>query len=495
LKAERRADMTSRKTLLLRRHRRKKRIALAAFALALAATGVFAGAGWFLLLLFLAWIAHEAWLSDHLFYAPQADYLYRFDEGAEVLPTGFSDGRLTLAADTALGADDTLILAVTLRAGWTGRFLDPAVIIEANESAGNGETSALPQPERDCQTFERGASGMRYLNLTGLAKTLETGGLRLVGRHCRLEGAPRLWRMTHPDYRQKRLLVVAPHADDAELAAFGLYSQAREVWIVTLTAGEIEAGYYRRMGLSAVEAARLKGRLRAWDSVAVPSWAGIPAERAIQLGYFCLQLPVMRETPAEAAPSREADLDDTRFFRAYNRVRLGSDRDGAPSWNNLLADLREIILSARPEVIVLPHPSFDPHPDHVAAGEAVRQALADSAWQPEALLRYANHLHDNDRWPMGEAHAGVALPPLFADAGSLLPWSLPLEPSRQTDKAMALAMMHDLAPPASFKKRLRRALQRALAGRGHPPYGENEYFRKAVRRHELFWVETGARNC
>jgi hypothetical protein len=90
---------------------------------------------------------------------------------------------------------------------------------------------------------------------------------------------------------------------------------------------------------------------------------------------------------------------------------------------------------------------------------------------------------------MGDAHTGVALPPLFADAEPLLPWSLPLEPSRQIDKAMALAMVHDLAPPVSFKKRLRRALQRALAGRRHPPYGENEYFRKAVRRHELFWVE------
>jgi LmbE family N-acetylglucosaminyl deacetylase len=490
--------MISRKTLLLQRHRRKKRAALALFALALCGTGIFAGAGWVPPLLVLAWIAHEAWFSDHLFYAPKADYTYRFDERTEALRIDFSDGRLTLAAGAALDADDTLILAVNLRAGWTGRFLDPTVIVEADGrgalgNAVSGEASALPRPKRDCQTFERGAKGVRYLNLTGLAEVLETGGLRLSTRHCRLEGAPRLWRAAHPDYRQKRLLVIAPHADDAELAAFGLYSQAKEVWIVTLTAGEIEAGHYQRMGLSAVEAARLKGRLRAWDSIAVPAWAGVPAERAIQLGYFCLQLPVMRETPAAAAPSREADLRDTRFFRACNRIRLGSDRDGVPSWNNLLADLREIILAARPEAIVLPHPSFDPHPDHAAAGKAVREALADSAWQPEVLLHYANHLHDNDRWPMGEAHTGVALPPLFAEAGSLLPWSLPLDPSRQTDKAMALAMVHDLAPPLPLKKRLRRALQQALAGRRHPPYGENEYFRKAVRRHELFWVETADR--
>jgi LmbE family N-acetylglucosaminyl deacetylase len=464
--------------------------------LALGATGIFAGAGWVPPLLVLAWIAHEAWFSDHLFYAPEADYTYRFDERAETLPVDFSDGRLTLIGDTTLDADDTLILAVALRAGWTWRFLDPAVIVEANasrvspENAGSGKSTAPSWPEKDCQTFERGVNGVRYLNLTGLAKALKTGGLRLSGRHCRLEGTPRLWRAAHPDYRQKRLLIVAPHADDAELAAFGLYSQAKEAWIVTLTAGEIEAGHYRRMGLSAIEAARLKGRLRAWDSVAVPLWAGIPAERAIQLGYFCLQLPAMREASAEAVPSREADLCDTRFFRAFNRFRLGSD--GVPSWNNLLADLREIILAARPEIIILPHPTFDPHPDHVAAGEAVREALADSAWQPDVLLHYANHLHDNDRWPMGEAHTGVALPPLLADAEPLLPWSLPLTLSRQTDKAMALAMMHDLAPPLPFKKHLRRALQRLLAGRRHPPYGENEYFRKAVRRHELFWVEAGA---
>jgi hypothetical protein len=52
---------------------------------------------------------------------------------------------------------------------------------------------------------------------------------------------------------------------------------------------------------------------------------------------------------------------------------------------------------------------------------------------------------------------------------------------------MALGMMHDLQPPAPFKRRLRRSLQRLLAGRSGSPYGENEFFRKAVRRHELFW--------
>ncbi|MHC3970536.1 PIG-L family deacetylase, partial [Pseudomonas aeruginosa] len=122
---------------------------------------------------------------------------------------------------------------------------------------------------------------------------LGEGRIRLRGRHCRLVGEPTLWRARHPDYRERRVMVIAPHADDAELAAFGLYSQACEAWIVTLTAGEIETEHYRRMGLDGIAAARLKGRLRAWDSQAVPAWGGVPAERCVQLGYFCLQLPAM----------------------------------------------------------------------------------------------------------------------------------------------------------------------------------------------------------
>ncbi|MNP84521.1 hypothetical protein D3C76_1838630 [compost metagenome] len=58
----------------------------------------------------------------------------------------------------------------------------------------------------------------------------------------------------------------------------------------------------------------------------------------------------------------------------------------------------------------------------------------------------------------------------------------------QLDKAMALAMEHDLHGGQVFKRRLRRWIQRVLAGRRWPETGSNDFFRKAVRRHELFWV-------
>ncbi|WP_130903949.1 PIG-L family deacetylase [Pseudomonas sp. Sample_22] len=463
----------SRKQQLLKRHRRNKRIGLLIALGMLIVMGLLV-AWWLpLVLAVLGWIAHEAWFADHLFYSPNDDYQYSFPPYTPQPKVHLNGDRLRLDDGVMLVEDATLVLALRVKSTWLGRFLDPVV-----ELAGGDNPDRL--------TFERGVNGLRYLNLSGQAQVLSQGELRLRGRFCRLLGEPVLWAIEHPDYRRQRVMVIAPHADDAELAAYGLYSQADEAWIVTLTAGEIEAEHYQQMGLDKVQASRLKGRLRTWDSIAVPRWAGVAESRCVQLGYFCLQLATMQASPAQPAGSREADLSDTRVFRQLNPFALPGDVDGAPTWNNLLADLRELLLRAQPQVIVLPHPTLDPHPDHICAHAAVLEALQGLDWQP-TLLGYANHLHDNDRWPMGNSGTGVALPPVFDAASLLHPYCLLLTPAQQRDKAMALAMMHDLQPPAPFKRRVRRVLQRLLAGRRGSPYGENEFFRKAVRRHELFW--------
>ncbi|WP_219062388.1 PIG-L deacetylase family protein [Pseudomonas sp. UMAB-08] len=468
----------SRKQQLLKRHRRTKRVALLIGLLLLIVTGVLV-AWWLPLpLAIMAWVAHEAWFADHLFYSPKDDYHYRFPADSEQLNVRLDGEFLRLGDAPTLTGDETLVLAIQVKSAWLGRFLDPAIDL-------------LGDSVHDRQTFERGVDGLRYLNLTGLGQSLTGGTLRLRGRFCRLQGSPRLWLFRHPDARRQRVMVIAPHADDAELAAFGLYSQADEAWVVTLTAGEIEAEHYQQMGMDRADAARIKGRLRAWDSIAVPRWGGVPEAHCVQLGYFCLQLPAMQAAPDQPVASREADLSDTRLFRQFNPMPLPGDADGAPTWNNLLADLRALLLQARPQVLVMPHPSIDPHPDHICAQAAVLEALRGLEWQPETILGYANHLHDNDRWPMGDAYTGVSLPPFFvegADPGSeLIPYSLELSVPLQRDKAMALGMMHDLQPPMPFKRRLRRFLQHLLAGRRWPAEGENEFFRKAVRRHELFW--------
>ena len=464
----------SRKQQLLKRHRRNKRIALLIGLLVLIASGVLLA--WWLppVLAVLGWVAHEAWFADHLFYSPKDDYQYSFAADSEQPAVRLEGDRLVVAQPLELAGEETLIVALKVKSSWLGRFFDPYVQLSNGESA-------------DRQTFERGVKGLRYLNASDFGQALVAGELRVRGHFCRVMGQPELRVFRHADYREQRVMVIAPHADDAELAAFGLYSQAKEAWIVTLTAGEIEAEHYQQMGLERAEAARLKGRLRAWDSMVVPRWAGVPEAHCAQLGYFCLQLPAMQAAPDQPIASREADLSDIRVFRQFNPFPLPADQDGAPTWHNLLADLRALILRARPEVIVLPHPSIDPHPDHICAHGAVIEALEGLEWQPTTVLGYANHLHDNDRWPMGNSGDGIALPPVFDASLSLRPCSLPLSLAQQRDKAMALGMMHDLQPRAALKRRLRRSIQQFLARRRPSPYGENEFFRKAVRRHELFW--------
>ncbi len=461
--------MSARKQQLLKQHRRNKRLFLLAALLVLALLGVLVA--WWLvpMLLVLGWVGHEAWFADHLFYSPKDDYQYEFPAGTAAQAVKLAAGKVQLSA--ALAPGETLILAVQLRANWLGRWLDPYVQI--------GD---------DRQDFERGVAGRRYLNLSGQAAELAQGSLTIKGRFCRVAPDAELFCLTNADYADQALMILAPHADDAELAAFGLYSRSANVSIVTLTQGEIEAENYQALGLPSSEAARLKGRLRAWDSLAVPLWGGVPASHCVQLGYYCLQLPAMAPEPDNAFGSRESGESDVRSVRQHNPLRLPADIDGKPSWRNLVADLVEALEHFRPQVVVTPHPELDPHSDHVATTQALQQAIALSSWKPQTLLMYANHLHDNDRWPMGPAGNGIALPPAIEALPADPLWSPLLSPAVQLDKAMALGMQHDLQGRPPLKKRLRRLIQQLLAGRRWPATGEDEFFRKAVRRHELFWV-------
>jgi hypothetical protein len=175
----------------------------------------------------------------------------------------------------------------------------------------------------------------------------------------------------------------------------------------------------------------------------VPLWGGVPAQRCVQLGYYCLQLPAMYAEP-EKAGSRESGESDMRSLRRHNPLTLPADADGVPSWNNLVADLVALLEHFRPEVLVTPHPQLDPHADHLHATGAVQAAVErQRLWKPETLLLYANHLHDNDRWPR-PADGGVALPPCIEALPADPLWSPRAGCRPAARQAQALAMQHDL---------------------------------------------------
>lgn len=462
-----------RKQQLLKRYRRNKRVAMVGILALLAMVSIEFSPWLFPLGLLLAWLVHEAWFADHLFYSPQGDYRYRFPEYTASMAVRVADGRWALElGDDQVNLDQaTLIARVELRSSRLGWLLDPMVLIGS-----------------DRQTFERGARGVRYVNLTGQATQLQAGNLIVRCRFCSIAPGVRLFVFSQPSPQAENMLILAPHADDAELAAFGLYSSAEKVRIVTLTQGEIEARHYQRLGLGKAAAARLKGRLRTWDSLAIPLWGGVRQTDCVQLGYYCMQLPAMAAQPEQSFGSKESGEMDIRSARRFNTIDLPGDADGLPTWTNLVADLAACLEHFKPEVVVMPHPELDPHADHIACTRAFFQAVEHSAWQPKRLFLYANHLHDNDRWPMGDANTGVALPPALVELSADELFSHVLDEHQQLDKAMVLLMHHDLQPPLPFKRRLRRHIQRVLAGRRWPSTGDNEYLRKAVRRHELFWV-------
>ena len=161
--------MSVRKQQLLKQHRRNKRMAMLAIVLCLLVLGFMAPLWLLPLTLVLLWVAHEAWFADHLFYAPQDDYQYRFPEGVQPLSVSTVNGRWQLPAELVLNQQATVIAKVQIKRTWLGRWCDPSICV------GN-----------DQQTFERGAQGIRYLNLTGQAQALVSEGLAVQGKFCRI---------------------------------------------------------------------------------------------------------------------------------------------------------------------------------------------------------------------------------------------------------------------------------------------------------------------
>lgn len=419
----------------------------------------------------LAYLIHELLWSDHIFYDPRSDYNFSLQAQRE------QQLRLkgSIVKLDEIAADATYLLKVQVRATAGGHIFDPYV-----------ETSTGNTTLR--QYFERRLNGTRYLNITALVENLKqsTAQLTISAHHCQIDGDLTLLQFSNPALTGKKVLVIAPHADDAELAAFGLYNH-HDSTIVTLTAGEIGAEYYRQLTGSTPEASRLKGRLRSWDSVMVPQWGGVKPLNTMQLGYFCLTLEQMAANPDVAVTSRTAEVNDTRYFRAFNAIKLASDNNGSASWNNLVQDLMEVLEKYQPQVIVTPHPTIDPHRDHLYATMALMEACEKLGWQDKTFLLYANHYRHCDMFPFGPATSVASLPPEFGHNGDMAVYSYTLSARQRQDKVAAIAMMHDLRTPLKPRKKLRQLLQHLIIERDISPYGDDEYLRKAPRCNELFF--------
>ena len=232
------------------------------------------------LVLIVALLAAETFRRHELYwYDVRRDQAYNFFAASHrALPVEVGKAETMLPAWD--GQWDTALLRLSVSARLSGWWFEPCIVI------GNGERA-------DRQCFERGANGDRYLLLRpGTAAPDQR--LRLRGQHLKWQvqtGALLLF--DNADLVRGRVLVLAPHPDDAEIAAFGLYS-GRESFIVTMTAGNYVDGLYGELDDDPLVQDALRGEVRSWDSLVVPQWGGVPPERVVNLGYATHSLPQQR---------------------------------------------------------------------------------------------------------------------------------------------------------------------------------------------------------
>jgi hypothetical protein len=335
------------------------------------------------------------------------------------------------------------------------------------------------------QYLDTNAVGVRWLNLSGLHEHLVGGAEVTIRTHAvTLEAETATLRLfdNHLDLQQ-RILVLAAHPDDAEIAAFGLYAD-RQASVVTVTAGNAGDMNYRASVSDPAEHYSLKGYLRAIDSVTIPWQGNVPPERTANLGYFDGQLDAMYLRPKQTFPEFYSANTDVALYRRANLSKLVSSAARGNTWQHLVEDLVEVLRKVNPGIVVMPDPRLDTHPDHELTSVALDQALEQWQGNPIFLL-YTNHT-DNDHYPYGPAGSVVSLPPGERRLSVQKIYSHPTAHALQIRKLFALESMHDLR--LSPDEQITCSSATIARRPDYPRNPEEDYFRRAPRANELFFL-------
>ena len=421
-----------------------------------------------LLLTGLTYILKEAFGSDHIFYDVKKDQACTFNQ-AETYNITIKNNKFRLPEEVS-NSSYSLFLEIDIKTTVTGNFFDPAITVYSSRNNNQG------------QYFEKGTKSKRYLNITHSIPE-QDNEILLEFSHCSLASKnARLIAYKKPDLEEKKILVISPHPDDAEIAAFNTYSK-KTSFIVTISAGEKEAETLANLTRDHVHPELLKGRLRAHDSVIAPMWAGKSVKGAVNLGYFDDSLKSMFDKKNQTF---QKDYSKTTLpFREFNSIKLKSDKHGAANWYTLVEDLKEILLSFKPDIIITPDLKIDSHVDHHYSTIAIKEAVKLINAKKIQYLYYSNHLKNTDMWPFGPAGSLVSLPPITTTYNGII--SFEVNQTEQINKSCVLEMMHDLRSTKSLKINLRYHLQQLLAGRSFPYFGPESYYRKNVKSNEIFF--------
>jgi LmbE family N-acetylglucosaminyl deacetylase len=392
------------------------------------------------------------------------------------------DCRIQLPA-AAVGPDKSAFLMLQLSATTAGHVLDPSIDVQY---AGTSYR----------QYFERGVVGTRYLNLSpAIQHSAQDVPLTigLSGHHVRWKADASLIVFESPAMGTGDMLVVAPHPDDSEIAAFGLYSQ-RSSWILTVTCGERSPTDLAPVVANADQRVKWLALLRVWDSLTVPQLGGVPRERCSNLVFPDSRLKQMHDNPGQTFQLGFEDGHTRQKLRKENPHPHSWDCGAEVSWTDLVEEFRRALDRVRPEIVVCPHPLIDPHYDHVFTGVALAEALCNSPHQPRLVLLYVVHANEVPLYPFGTADSVVSLPPWAQEewaADSI--FSHPLGEDTRSAKFFAVEAAHDLRTYSQSRTRtfrqlalsLRREIAAFIGGTGLLP---TDYLRRAPRPNEIYYV-------
>jgi LmbE family N-acetylglucosaminyl deacetylase len=413
-----------------------------------------------------------------------------YSQAPEVDTFSFREGRGQVLSVTLEGADAPTAMTWPGNSpgAWDTALLGIGVDVAAEIAAPYVEISSGGRSDR--QYFRPGETGPRWLNLSFLRGATSSGArinFRTEGVRIAAGSAPLRLFANGLDL-SRTVLVLAPHPDDAEIAAFGVYAH-RNSTIVTVTTGNAGPRSYEAVFKDVAEMYHFKGRIRLIDSITVPWQGGIPPARTFNMGYFDARLAEMHDKPAAVIPEMYGPNTDLGVYLSYNIGSLLPKRARASTWANLVDDIETVLKKVKPAVIVAPHPQLDSHADHQFTTVALAEAMSRRR-QRATLLLYTNHA-DRNRYPYGPAGTLASLPPPVEQEVQVdRVYSHPVSPDLQRAKLFALESMHDLRSSPSRLYQVEVGADRAIEPEeaGPSAAGGVNYLRRGPRSNELFFV-------
>lgn len=409
-------------------------------------------------------------------YDTTKDYQYNFNQSTvKKIKFHVTDGKLNLPK-TNLN-HQTAFIKIKVNTSFLGEFFQPSIKI-------------VSKNKQITHYFEHGAKGIRYLNISGILKpdiqTLNITGNRIKINDQKIE----LFLFKNINIDHAKILIIAPHPDDAEIAAYGMYAKnPKNSFIITITAGE--AGYFKYNDIykDPSKHSLKKGEIRAWNSITVPLLSGVPIENSLNLGYFDTTLKKMYLNDTVIISSNYIKTSDINIFRKFNTSSLKDSLLSTSNWKSLVKNLKTLLQKIKPDIIITPYPLIDSHPDHKYATIAVIEALKELKINKGHLFLYTNHFSLCEFFPYGKEGNPITLPPYFKDDlyfNNI--FSNPLTKSQQQDKIFALEAMNDLRLDSKWRNTLgltkiaSKSIVKEILGI------QDSYYRKSVRANELFFV-------